>query len=324
MLRIVFMGTPDFAVPTLAAIAAAGHSIAAVYSQPPRPAGRGLQQQKSPVHHFADGAGIPVLTPRSLRDEAAQAQFSAHYAHAAVVVAYGLILPKPVLDAPLHGCFNLHGSALPRWRGAAPIQRAIMAGDRETAAAIMRMDEGLDTGPVCASAPITITPDMTAGDLHDLMAARGAALMVEALAALERGALTCAPQSRVGVTYAGKIDKDEARIDWLRPAAEVHNKVRGLAPWPGAYFEVSQGGRTERIKVLRASLVSGAVPGSGTDRGPPGTLLDGDGTIACADGAIRLVEVQRAGRRPMSAVELLRGFALAPGTSVCGTSPDRH
>lgn len=324
MLRIVFMGTPDFAVPTLSAIVAAGHSIAAVYSQPPRPAGRGLQQQKSPVHHFADEAGIPVLTPRSLRDEAAQAQFSAHYAHVAVVVAYGLILPKPVLDAPLHGCFNLHGSALPRWRGAAPIQRAIMAGDRETAASIMRMDQGLDTGPVCASTPIAISPDMTAGDLHDLMAARGAALMVETLATLERGALTCSPQPRDGVTYAGKIDKDEARIDWLRPATEVHNKVRGLAPWPGAYFEVTQGGRTERIKVLRASLMEVLAKGVAPKPGPPGTLLDGDGTVACADGAIRLVEVQRAGRRPMSAAELLRGFALAPGTSVRGASPGSH
>jgi methionyl-tRNA formyltransferase len=313
MLRIVFMGTPDFAVPTLAAIAAAGHSIAAVYSQPPRPAGRGLQQQQSPVHRFADAAGIPVLTPRSLRDEPAQAQFGAHHADAGVVVAYGLILPKPVLDAPRHGCFNLHGSALPRWRGAAPIQRAIMAGDRETAAAIMRMDEGLDTGPVCASAPIAIGPDMTTGDLHDLMAARGAQLMVDALAALERGTLACTPQPRDGVTYAGKIDKGEAAIDWTRPAAEVHNKVRGLAPSPGAYFEVMLGSRTERIKVLRAALVP--------DRGSPGTLLDGDGTIACADGAIRLVEVQRAGKRPMSAAELLRGIALAPGTSVRGASP---
>jgi methionyl-tRNA formyltransferase len=320
MLRIVFMGTPDFAVPTLAAISAAGHSIAAVYSQPPRPAGRGLQQQKSAVHHFADGLGVPVLTPRSLRDEPAQAQFRCHKADAAVVVAFGLILPKPVLDAPCYGCFNLHGSALPRWRGAAPIQRAIMAGDRDTAAAIMRMDEGLDTGPVCASTRIAIGPDMTAGDLHDIMAARGADLMVEALAALERGALTCTPQPRDGVTYAGKIDKGEARIDWVRPAPEVHNKVRGLAPWPGAYFEVHQGGRTERIKVLRASLVPGPAPQSG----PPGTLLDGDGTIACADGAIRLVEVQRAGRRPMSAAELLRGFALAPGTCLRGVAPGNH
>lgn len=324
MLRIIFMGTPDFAVPTLAAIAAAGHSIAAVYSQPPRPSGRGLQQQKSPVHRFADGAGVPVLTPRTLRDEPARAQFSAHHADAAVVVAYGLILPKPVLEAPRHGCFNLHGSALPRWRGAAPIQRAIMAGDRQTAATIMRMDEGLDTGPVCASAPIAIGADMTTGDLHDLMAERGAALMVETLAKLERGGLTCTAQPRDSVTYASKIDKDEARIDWMRPAAEVHNKVRGLAPWPGAYFEVSHGGRTERIKVLRASLVSGTTAGVVPDLGPPGTLLDSEGTISCADGALRLVEVQRAGKRPMSATALLRGFALAPGTSVRGAAPGHH
>jgi methionyl-tRNA formyltransferase len=316
MLRIVFMGTPDFAVPTLAAIAAAGHTIVAAYSQPPRPAGRGLQQQKSPVHRFAEEAGVPVLAPRSLRDEEARAQFRAHGADAAVVVAYGLILPKPILDAPRHGCFNLHGSALPRWRGAAPIQRAIMAGDSDTAAMIMRMDEGLDTGPVCAAAPITIPPDMTAGELHDLMAARGASLMVDTLAALERGALSCTPQPRDGVTYAGKIDKAEARIDWMRPATEISNKVRGLAPWPGAYFEVVQGGKAERIKVLRAT----PVPGSGA----PGTLLDGDGAVACADGAIRLVEVQRAGRRPMTAAELLRGFALAPGTTLRGASPSSH
>jgi methionyl-tRNA formyltransferase len=316
MLRIVFMGTPDFAVPTLAAIAAAGHAIAAVYSQPPRPAGRGLQQQKSAVHRFADEAGIPVLVPRSLRDEEALAQFRAHCADAAIVVAYGLILPKPILDAPRHGCFNLHGSALPRWRGAAPIQRAIMAGDRATAATIMRMDEGLDTGPVCAATPITIAPDMTAGDLHDLMAALGASLMVETLATLERGALACNPQPSDGVTYAGKIDKAEARIDWMRPAAEINNKVRGLAPWPGAYFEVAQGGKTERIKVLRVSPVLGS--------GPPGTLLDSDGSIACADGAIRLVEVQRAGRRPMTAAALLRGFALAPGTILRSASPVGH
>jgi methionyl-tRNA formyltransferase len=316
MLRIVFMGTPDFAVPTLAAIAAAGHAIAAVYSQPPRPAGRGLQQQKSPVHRFADEAGIPVLAPRSLRDEEARAQFGAHGADAAVVVAYGLILPKPVLDAPRHGCFNLHGSALPRWRGAAPIQRAIMAGDHETAAMIMRMDEGLDTGPVCAATRITIAPDMTAGELHDLMAARGAILMVDTLAALERGTLACTPQPSEGVTYAGKIDKAEARIDWTRPAAEINNKVRGLAPWPGAYFEVAHDGKTERIKVLRARPVSGS--------GAPGTLLDGEGTIACGDGAIRFVEVQRAGRRPMTATELLRGFTLAPGTILRAAAPGGH
>jgi len=306
MLRIVFMGTPDFSVPTLSAIADAGHSLAAVYSQPPRPAGRGMHEQKSPVHRFAEQAGFPVLTPRSLRDPDAQLIFQAHGADAAVVVAYGLILPRLILDASRLGCFNLHASALPRWRGAAPIQRAIMAGDTETAASIMRMDEGLDTGAVCAIDPLAIEPDMTAGELHDLMAARGAALMVQALAALEAGTLECAPQPTDGVTYAAKIDKAETQIDWSRPAAEVHNHIRGLAPWPGAHFEVMHDGRAERLKVLRAKLDRGT--------GEPGTFLDNDGTIACGTGAIRLLEVQRAGKKPMAVAELLRGFALLAGT----------
>jgi methionyl-tRNA formyltransferase len=310
MLRIVFMGTPDFSVPTLAAIADAGHSVAAVYSQPPRPAGRGMHEQKSPVHRFAESAGIPVLTPRSLRDPAAQQAFEAHDADAAVVVAYGLILPRPILDAPRLGCFNLHASALPRWRGAAPIQRAIMAGDTETAASIMRMDEGLDTGPVCTSDPMAVGPDMTAGELHDLMAARGAALMVQALAALEKSTLECARQPTDGVTYAAKIEKAETQIDWNRPAAEVHNHIRGLAPSPGAHFEVMHDGRAERLKVLRATLDNGT--------GPPGTFLDGGGTIACGSGAIRLLEVQRAGKKPMTIAELLRGFPLPAGTCIVG------
>lgn len=308
MLRVVFMGTPDFSVPTLAAIVEAGHTVAAVYAQPPRPAGRGMHEQKSPVHRFADAAGIPVLTPRTLRDPLAQEAFRDHGADAAVVVAYGLILPRAVLDAPRSGCFNLHASALPRWRGAAPIQRAIMAGDKATAASIMRMDEGLDTGPVCASVPIPIDADMTAGALHDLMAARGATLMVEALAALETGALVCTPQPAEGVTYAAKIEKSEARIDWTRSAVEIHNHIRGLSPWPGAYFEVMSDSRIERLKVLQAALTDGA--------GPPGTILDDAGTIASGDGAIRLMEVQRAGKRPMGLAELLRGFALPAGTRV--------
>lgn len=315
MLRIVFMGTPDFSVPALAAILEAGHTVVAAYSQPPRPAGRGMHEQKSPVHVFAERAGIPVLTPRTLRSAEAQDAFRAHGADAAIVVAYGLILPRAVLDTPKHGCFNLHGSALPRWRGAAPIQRAIMAGDHETAAMIMRMDEGLDTGPVCARAPIPIGPDMTAGELHDVMAARGASLMVEALASLERGALACTPQPSDGVTYAAKIDKAEARIDWTRSAADVHNHIRGLSPWPGAYFEVMHEGRNERIKVLRAETVETS--------GEPGTILDDQGTIACAEGAIRLIEVQRAGKRPMSLAELLRGFTLAAGTNVVTSATKR-
>ena len=306
MLRNVFMGTPDFSVPTLSAIAEAGHEVVAVYSQPPRPAGRGMHEQKSPVHKFADNSGIAVLTPRTLRDPATQETFRAHRADAAVVVAYGLILPRAILDAPRFGCFNLHASALPRWRGAAPIQRAVMAGDTETAASIMRMDEGLDTGPVCATAPIAIGPEMTAGELHDLMAARGAALMVEALAALEKNTLACTPQPPDGVTYAAKIEK----------AAEVHNQIRGLSPWPGAYFEVRHEGRVERLKVLRATQVQGS--------GAAGTLLDDTGTIACATGAVRLIEVQRAGKKPMSLAELLRGFSLPAGTCVLATQADER
>lgn len=314
MLRIVFMGTPDFSVPTLAAIIDAGHAVVAVYAQPPRPAGRGMREQKSPVHVFAESKGIPVLTPRTLREATAQDDFKSHQADAAVVVAYGLILPRAILDAPRFGCFNLHGSALPRWRGAAPIQRAIMAGDRETAAMIMQMDEGLDTGPVCAAAPIAIGAEMTAGELHDVMAARGASLMVEALAALERGTLTCTAQPNDNVTYAAKIEKTEAAIDWTYSAGEVHNRIRGLSPWPGAYFEVMHDGKVERIKVLRAALVDAT--------GAAGTVLDGQGTIACADGAIRLMNVQRAGKRPMPFAELLRGFSLPPGTHIL--QPAKH
>lgn len=312
MLRIVFMGTPDFSVPTLAAIADAGHDLVAVYSQPPRPAGRGMHEQKSPVHKFAEAAAIPVLTPRTLRDPATQEIFRAHTADAAVVVAYGLILPRPILEAPRFGCFNLHASALPRWRGAAPIQRAIMAGDTETAASIMRMDEGLDTGPVCADEPIAIGPDMTAGELHDLMAARGAALMVQALAAVEDSILECAPQPTDGVTYAAKIEKAETQIDWSASSEKVHNHIRGLAPWPGAHFEVEHEGRAERLKVLRAALADGS--------GLPGTFLDDAGTIACGSGAIRLLDVQRAGKKPMPVAELLRGFPLPAGTCALSTS----
>jgi methionyl-tRNA formyltransferase len=303
MLRVVFMGTPEIAVPTLAEIIAVGHEVAAVYSQPPRPAGRGMELRKSPVHAHAEAAGLPVLTPRSLRGEAEQADFRGHEADVAVVIAYGLLLPKPILEAPRHGCLNMHGSALPRWRGAAPIQRAIMAGDSETAAMVMRMDEGLDTGPVCLAERIPIGPDMTAGALHDQMMHVGAGLMVRALAALERGSLVCAPQPDEGVTYAAKIDKAETRIDFRRRALEVHNHIRGLSPFPGAWLEAGPEGRRERIKVLRSSLAAGD--------GAPGAVLDPDGpVIACGSGAIRLVEVQRAGKRPMSGAELVRGFAL--------------
>jgi methionyl-tRNA formyltransferase len=309
MLRIVFMGTPEFSVPALSEIVAAGHEVAAVYTQPPRPAGRGMSERKSPVHVFAESAGLNVLTPVSLKGSDEQAAFAAHGADVGIVIAYGLLLPKAILEAPAHGCLNLHGSALPRWRGAAPIQRAIMAGDAETAAMVMRMDEGLDTGPVCLGESIAIGPDMTAGELHDRMALVGAGLVVKALAALERGSMDCRPQPETGVMYARKISNDEARIDFTRPAREVHNLIRGLSPAPGAWFQVmGADGACERIKVLRAELAKGS--------GAPGTMLDNALTIACGEGAVQLLQVQRAGKRPMMAAELLRGFALPAGTRV--------
>jgi methionyl-tRNA formyltransferase len=304
-LRIVFMVTPDFSVPTLAEILVAGHQVVAAYAQPPRPAGRGMAEQKSPVQRFAESVGIEVRTPKSLKSAPEQRAFADLEADAAVVVAYGLLLPSPVLHAPRLGCFNLHASMLPRWRGAAPIQRAIMAGDTETAAAVMRMEEGLDTGPVCLAEPVAIGPDMTAGELHDVLAARGASLMVRALGALERGSLDCVPQDAAGVTYAAKIDKVEARIDFARPAREVHDLVRGLSPFPGAWFEVGDD-RRERVKVLRTALAAGD--------GASGEVLDDRLTVACSEGAVRLVELQRAGKKPMVAGDLLRGFALPPGT----------
>ncbi len=304
-LRVVFMGTPDFAVPTLSEIIGQGHEVVAVYTRAPKPAGRGMDEQKTPVHRLADRFGIPVFTPRTLREEQAQRDFASLGADVAVVVAYGLILPKPVLDAPALGCLNLHGSVLPRWRGAAPIQRAIMAGDAETGVMVMQMDEGLDTGPVAMVEKLVIGPDMTAQDLHDRMATLGADLMVRALAALDRGSLSFVPQADEGVTYAAKIDKAEARIDWSRPAAEIHNKVRGLSPFPGAWFEADLGKGPERVKVLRTTLAAGT--------GAPGTLVDNDLTVACGEGAVRLVEVQRAGAKAMKAVDFLNGAKVGPG-----------
>src|SRR5262245_21711486 len=305
-MRVVFMGTPDFAVPVLSEILTAGHDVVAAYTQPPRAAGRGMSERKSAVHAFADGAGIPVVTPKSLKGEAEQQAFARHRADVAVVVAYGLILPKPVLLAPRHGCLNLHASALPRWRGAAPIQRAIMAGDAETAATVMRMDEGLDTGLVCREERVPIGPDVTAGELHGLLAMRGADLMLRALADLERGALFCQPQPAAGVTYAAKIDKGETRLDFTLTAREVHDRVRGLSPTPGAWVVVAHAGKAERVKVLRTQIAEG--------KGVPGTILDAALTIACGVGAVRVLEVQRSGRKPMAASEFLRGFPLAPGT----------
>ena len=304
-LRLVFMGTPDFAVPTLDALVRHGHDVVAVYTRAPQPAGRGMELRPSPIEREARRSGIAVLTPKTLRSPEAQDAFRAHRADAAVVVAYGLILPKPVLDVPRLGCFNLHASALPRWRGAAPINRAIMAGDAETGVVVMQMEEGLDTGPMAMSARVAIGPDMTAGELHDELAPAGAGLMIRALDALERGALVLTPQPEAGVTYAIKIDKNETRIDWTKPWQAVHNHCRGLSPFPGAWFELRGNGAPARIKVLRTTKGAGS--------GAPGTVIDDVLTIACRDGAVRILELQRAGRQSMKAEEFLRGTALKAG-----------
>jgi methionyl-tRNA formyltransferase len=299
-LRLAFMGTPDFAVPTLAALIARGHDIVCVYSQPPRPKGRGYGTEPSPVAKLAEERGIDVRTPVSLRTPQAQEDFRALDLDAAVVVAYGLILPKAVLDVPRHGCFNLHGSLLPRWRGAAPLQRAIMAGDAETGVMVMRMDEGLDTGPV-ALTERTPVGRKTYGALHDELAATGARLMGDAMSLLARGELRLSAQPEDGATYAKKIEKAEARIAWTKSAAELDCLIRGLSPVPGAWCEV----RGERLKILLAEPVEGT--------GAPGAVLDGRLTIATGGGALRLLKVQRAGRGAMEPIEFLRGFPLAPG-----------
>jgi methionyl-tRNA formyltransferase len=301
-MRVVFMGTPAFAATALAAIADAGHDVACAYSQPPRPAGRGHRETRSDVHELAAARGIPVRTPARLRDPAEHAAFAALDADIAVVAAYGLILPRPVLDAPRHGCINIHASLLPRWRGAAPIQRAILAGDRETGVCIMRMEEGLDTGPVLLRAAMPIGDEATAGALHDALAALGARLVVEALRGVAAGTLRAEPQPEAGVTYASKIAKEEARLGWTRPATELARAVRGFNPFPGAFFEL--GG--ERIRVLAAR----AEPG----RGEPGTALDDALLVACGEGALRALVVQRAGRAAMDAADFLRGRAVPAGT----------
>ena len=301
-LKIVFMGTPDFSAPVLAEIIGQGHEVVAVYSRAPKPAGRGMALRPSPVHALADRFSIPVFTPKALRTPEAAETFRSHGADVAVVVAYGLILPKEILDAPAFGCLNLHASLLPRWRGAAPIQRAIMAGDRETGVMVMKMDEGLDTGPIAMAERVAIGPDMTAGELHDRLSRVGADLMSRALAALSRDSLTFQPQAEAGVIYAHKIDKAESRIDWSRPAGEVHNHIRGLSPFPGAYFEADFGHGPERVKALRSTVVAGA--------GAPGALLDDELTIACGEGAVRLVELQRAGKGAMRAADFLRGARM--------------
>jgi len=302
-LRLVLMGTPDFAVPTLLELVGAGHEVVAVYTRAPQPAGRGMELRESPVAREAQKFGLPILTPKTLRTADAADAIRAHGADAAVVVAYGLILPKPILEAFPLGCFNLHASLLPRWRGAAPIQRAIMAGDRETGVTVMKMEEGLDTGPMAMAERIAVGPEATAGEMHDTLAQRGAKLMVIAIAALERGTLQLTPQPEAGVTYASKIEKSETRIDWTAPWQKVHDHCRGLSPFPGAWFELGDVGR---IKVLRTRK------GSGT--GKPGQVLDEQLTIACGEGAVRLMELQRAGRQPMSAEAFLRGTPVAPGS----------
>ncbi len=302
-LRLIFMGTPEFSVPTLLELVAHGHEIAAVYTRAPKPGGRrGLELQPTAIEREARRLGIAVLTPKTLKTPEALDAFRAHDADAAVVVAYGMILPQPILEAPKLGCFNLHASLLPRWRGAAPINRAIMAGDAESGVMVMKMDVGLDTGDVAMAERLPITDAMTASDLHDALSRLGADLMVRAMAALERGALQLTKQSEVGVTYAAKIDKAESRVDWSKPAHAVLRHIHGLSPFPGAWSEIA--GEGARVKILRCEIAEGA--------GVPGTVLDDHLTIACGEGAIRIVELQRAGKAPMKAVDFLRGTPLKP------------
>ena len=301
-LRLIFMGTPDFSVPTLLELVAHGHEIAAVYTRAPKPGGRrGLQLQPTPVEDAARKLGIPVLTPKTLKTQEALDEFRAFEADAAVVVAYGMILPQAILDAPRLGCYNLHASLLPRWRGAAPINRAIMADDAESGVMVMKMDVGLDTGDVAMAERVAITDSMTAADLHDRLSRLGADLMVRAMAALDRGGLQLKKQSEDGVTYAAKIDKAEARIDWTKPARAVLRHIHGLSPFPGAWAELDGA----RVKILRCELTKGA--------GAPGDVLDDQLTVACGDGAIRIIELQREGKARMQAADFLRGVPLKAG-----------
>ena len=304
-LKIVFMGTPDFSVPVLDAVVGAGHEVIAAYTRAPKPAGRGMELRRSPVHVRADALGIPVLTPKTLKTEEAQATFAAHGADVAVVVAYGLILPKPVLDAPRYHCLNLHASLLPRWRGAAPINRAVMAGDAESGVMVMKMEEGLDTGPVALTARVAIGPNMTAGELHDALSPVGAALMAEALGQIENGSISFVSQGEDGVTYASKITNEETRVDWRLAGAAVHDHVRGLSPFPGAWFMADLGKGEERVKLLRAERAEGS--------GLPGSLVSAEGVVACGDGAVRILTVQRAGSKAMPFADFARGARLGPG-----------
>ena len=305
-MRIVFMGAPDFATPTLSALIEQGHDVVAVYTRAPKPAGRrGLELAKTPVHRLAEAHGLRVVTTASLRSAEAQDEFRAFDADVAVVAAYGLILPPPVLAAPKFGCLNVHASLLPRWRGAAPVQRAIMAGDAETGVDLMRLEEGLDTGPVARELRAPIRADDTAGDLTAILAALGAKMIAEALPELAGGRLDFRPQSAEGVTYAHKIEKGEAPIDWTADAVRVRNHIHGLSPSPGTAGEIECGGRTERIKILRAAVVDLG--------GPPGVVLNAAMSVACGAGAIRVIEAQRAGKSAMSGAELMRGARIAPG-----------
>ena len=301
-LRLAFMGTPEFSVPVLEALHQAGHEIVAVYSQPPRPAGRrGLELTPTPVASAAEKLGIEVLTPKSLKDRQEQERFSSFKLDAAIVVAYGLLLPKAILDAPRFGCFNGHASLLPRWRGAAPIQRAIMAGDKKTGMMIMKMDEGLDTGPIALSKSIDIAPDMTAGELYDELEKIAAPLMVKAMEKLEQGDLTLTPQKSEGETYAKKITKDETRIDWSKPAKELQKRICGLSPFPGSWCEMEISGKRERVKLLKATLVAGSSLGAGHI--DPKTL-----TIHCGKGCLQITRLQKAGGKAMDAETFLHGF----------------
>jgi methionyl-tRNA formyltransferase len=305
-MRLAFLGTPDFAVAALARLVEAGHEIACVYSQPPAPRGRGQTLKPSPVHAFAEAHGLPVRTPASMRDPAEVAAFRALDLDAACVVAYGQILPAAVLDAPRLGSFNLHGSLLPRWRGAAPIQRAVMAGDPVTGVQVMRMTEGLDEGPVLATATTRIGPLDTAGDVHDRLARLGADLLAESLPKIETGELQAVPQAEAGVTYAKKIRPKEARIDWSKPAAAVDGQIRGLSPFPGAWFTAQTEKGPVRVKVLACRREDG--------EGAPGEVLDEDLLVACGEGAVRLMRLQREGRGPQESDVFLRGFPLPAGT----------
>src|SRR5437899_7672365 len=305
-LRIVFMGTADFAVPTLVELVGRGHEIGAVYTRAPQPAGRrGLDLTPSPVEREAHRFALPLLTPATLRTAEAANTARGHRADVAIVVAYGLILPKAILEAFPLGAFNLHASLLPRWRGAAPINRAIMAGDSETGVMVMKMEEGLDTGPIAMAERVPIPSDMTAGQIHDALERLGADLMVRALAALERSSLTLTPQPVDGVTYASKLTNEETRIDWSRPAQAVHDHIRGLSPFPGAWCELAIDGKPTRLKILRTTVAAGSAA--------PGTLIDDALTVACGEGALRILELQRAGRQVMKVDEFLRGQPLPRG-----------